>query len=386
MCKDVCVPTLLALLVLTLCGCESGARDLRVTSERDKGSVGIPFRNGVECLGEEAQPIAGETVYVSPQGDDGNAGDSPDAPLGTLAYALCNLRPGQTLYVLPGTYRESVILGAFGEAGAPITIRGLGGEEQRPVLDGENIRTVGIALVESLNITIEGLEIRNYTDEGVYVLDGHHIVLRDNRFIANGRASTDPDMDGEGFGLAVIGGREVLIEDNEAAFNGPNRERWENYILGMGINTFELFDSVIRGNDVHDTIGGGILVEDGGNVLVEGNRIHHNELDANGDYWDGGIWVDGSRQVTLRGNPITENHGPGLNLSDEDVRYPEASIGTLVEENVITGNLFGVYTWNFGQCPVPEDAIRFAENRVEDNAERDFWCMRWACGEGRACE
>ncbi len=353
--------------------------------DRD-GLVGIAFQNGVECLGEEALPIAADSVYVSPIGDESNAGDTETAPFGTLAYALCNLRPGQTLYVLPGTYRESVVMGAFGDAGASITIRGIMQGDQRPVLDGESNRTMGIGLVESTNIIIQNLEFRNYTDEGVNILLGSDFVIRNNLFIANGRASTDPDLNGEGFGINVDGASAVLIEGNQAINNGPNEELQEKHILGMGINTYELRDSIIRDNDSHDNIGGGILVEDSINVLVESNRISGNELDANGDYWDGGIWVDGGENITLRGNIITDNHGPGLNLSDEDVQYPDASVGYVVEDNVVTGNLFGVYNYNFGQCPVPDDAIHFSDNRIEDNSEQDFWCVEWQCGEGEACE
>jgi parallel beta-helix repeat protein len=154
----------------------------------------------------------------------------------------------------------------------------------------------------------------------------------------------------------------------------------------MGIDTYELFDSVIRDNYIANTIGGGILVEDGANVLVEGNTIENNELDANGDYWDGGIWVDGSKYITLRGNTITNNHGPGLNLSDEDVQYPQSSIGFVVEGNIVTDNAFGVYMWNFGICPPPEEAISFGENQIENNTEQDIWCEEWTCGEGEACE
>ena len=153
---------LLVLLSFSLPGC-NGVEDERVgpneavvsvgNPDRD-GLVGIAFQNGVECLGEEALPIAGDSVYVSPSGDDSNAGDTETAPFGTLAHALCNLRPGQTLNVLPGTYRESVIMGAFGDAGASVTIRGVMQADQRPVLDGESTRTMGIGLVESTNIII----------------------------------------------------------------------------------------------------------------------------------------------------------------------------------------------------------------------------------------
>ena len=37
----------------------------------------------------------------------------------------------------------------------------------------------------------------------------------------------------------------------------------------------------------HDNIGGGILVEDGVKVLVEGNDINANYLDATADEWLG---------------------------------------------------------------------------------------------------
>ena len=73
-------------------------------------------------------------------------------------------------------------------------------------------------------------------------------------------------------------------------------------------------------------------------------------------------------------------------MSDEDVQYPDASVGYVVEDNIVTGNVFGVYSYNFGQCPVPDDAIHFSDNQIEDNSEQDFWCVEWQCGEGEACE
>ncbi|MBS1250868.1 MAG: hypothetical protein MAG431_02465 [Chloroflexi bacterium] len=265
-------------------------------------------------------------------------------------------------------------MGDFGDPRSPITISGMADGDQLPVLDGESTRSMGIALVESENVVIENLVFQNYTDEGLLILEGSDFVVRGNHFLDNGRQSYDPDLGGEGFGVAVDGAQEVLIEGNEVHGNGPNQERWEQYILGMGIDTYGNSDVVIRDNHVSGTIGGGILVEDSENVLVENNDIHDNELDANGDYWDGGIWVDGGQNITLRGNTITDNHGPGLNLSDEDVQYPEASKGYVVEDNLVTGNLFGVFVWNFGGCPAPEDAIRFGENQIEGNDDLDMWC------------
>ncbi|MFH1907402.1 MAG: right-handed parallel beta-helix repeat-containing protein, partial [Chloroflexota bacterium] len=209
----------------------------------------------MECLGDEARPIDGIVLYVSPDGDDQNPGTTPEAPLRTLAYALCNVRPGQTVRVMPGTYHETVVMGAFGNDSAPITIQGITDGARLPVLDGESNRTMGIGIVESVNVIIENLEFRNYTDEGLYVLVGSDILIRNNRFIGNGRASIDPDYDGEGFGLNVVGVRRVVIEGNEAAENGPATERVERGILGTGINTYELHEAIIRDNHSHHNIG-----------------------------------------------------------------------------------------------------------------------------------
>ncbi len=373
------------LLSFALFSCESVGEvwAQKVTSDGDL--VGIVFQNGVECLGEDAQPKQGDVLYLSSEGDDSNPG-TDSAPLGTLAYALCNLVPGQTLNIAPGFYQESVIMGAFGDSRAPIVIRALLEGDERPVLEGESTRSIGIALVESTNIIVEGLELRNYLDEGLLILEGSDFIIRDNKFTANGRASVDPDLDEEGFGINVLGANEVLIEGNQASDNGPNQERWENYALGTGINTYGNRNVIIRDNYVHGTIGGGILVEDSENVLVENNRIEENQLDANGDYWDGGIWVDGGANITLQGNQISNHNGPGIVLSDEDVQYPEASYGYVVKNNKITRNLVGIWMWNWGMCPVEESIVSLQQNQLDGNDDGETWCTDWECGVGEACE
>jgi parallel beta-helix repeat protein len=369
------IAALLALVALVL-GCDGGG-----------GEVGIPFQNGTACLGENAQAIPGGDVYISVDGDDRNPGNREDAPLRTLAHALCNVRPGQTVHVLPGVYHESVILGAFGSSDAPIVIRGVPVGGELPILDGEGERSMGLALVECTNVVIENVTFRHYADEGLYVLLGSDITIRDNRFLSNGRASTDPDSDGEGFGVRVEGAANVLIERNEATENGPSADRVRRGILGTGIDTYALREAIIRDNHSHHNVGGGILVEDGVNVRVEGNQVYGNELYAGGDYWDGAIWVDGGRDVNLRGNTVVDNHGPGIQISDEDVQYPDASFGYVVQENTIAGNRFGVYLWNFGACPFPSaQIVRFVDNTVEGNTVQEFWCEEWPCGAQKPCD
>jgi len=81
---------LLIILSITLCACRS-AKEVWVQNVTSDGNlVGIVFQNGVECLGEDAQPKDGDELFVSLEGDDSNPGTA-SAPLETLAYALCNL-------------------------------------------------------------------------------------------------------------------------------------------------------------------------------------------------------------------------------------------------------------------------------------------------------
>src|SRR5216117_1437164 len=54
-----------------------------------------------------AQPRS-RSLYVSAVGSDRNIGDSPDKPLRTIQAALDRARPGTTIRLARGRYREEV--------------------------------------------------------------------------------------------------------------------------------------------------------------------------------------------------------------------------------------------------------------------------------------
>ena len=71
---------------------------------------------------------AGPNLFVdSARGDDTGVGSS-DKPWKTLTHALRSLKPGNTLYLRRGTYREKVFLTRSGTPEAPITIASYPGE------------------------------------------------------------------------------------------------------------------------------------------------------------------------------------------------------------------------------------------------------------------
>ena len=74
-----------------------------------------------------AAPLRAETLFVSPRGDDGNAGTRAE-PLKTISAAAERAMPGDVVYVLEGVYRERVTPRRGGEPGRPIVYRGQPGK------------------------------------------------------------------------------------------------------------------------------------------------------------------------------------------------------------------------------------------------------------------
>jgi hypothetical protein len=74
------------------------------------------------------------SIYVSPKGSDDNPGKSVDAPMRTIQKAVDAAKPGDTIHVRGGTYRETVTTSQSGTAKAPITIRNY--EDEAVVVSG----------------------------------------------------------------------------------------------------------------------------------------------------------------------------------------------------------------------------------------------------------
>jgi len=307
------------------------------------------------------------TFYISPQGNDLAEGQSEASGFRTLQHALEISKPGDTILVLPGTYPEAVYLEQTQNEELPIKIRGL---EGHPVFDGERQLDIGFWCENCANFIIEGLEFRNYTDVGIGIYKSQDFTFRDLIVHHNGFEVQLKGWGFEGYGIHIDESQNVTVENCETYHNGPDPRPFGE--VGTGINTYECTNCIIRNNKTYANIGGGILVEDGVNVLVEGNTITENYLDVSEDeWWDGGIWLDGGHDVVVRNNVIQNNQGPGIEISDEDFQDP---YGYVLENNNITNNLYGLYIWNFGTADFPpEEILRLSNNQITNNAIQDFW-------------
>ena len=82
------------------------------------------------CLGAllfSAAAFSAE-LYVSPAGSDKNPG-SPKAPFATIARAAAAAKPGDTVRIGPGVYREQITFRKSGKKGAPVTFAGTRGKD-----------------------------------------------------------------------------------------------------------------------------------------------------------------------------------------------------------------------------------------------------------------
>lgn len=78
------------------------------------------------CICCAVMMLNGKTYCVSVSGNDKNPGNA-EAPFATIARAAAQARPGDTVKIGPGIYREQVIFNRSGKKDAPITFEGTRG-------------------------------------------------------------------------------------------------------------------------------------------------------------------------------------------------------------------------------------------------------------------
>jgi cytochrome c peroxidase len=289
---------------------------------------------------------------------------------GSIQAAVDEARPGDTIEVEPGTYRETVLVDID-----RITLRGLGRGESRAILDGDGTRTDAV-IASGHGFTIEGLALRNYTSNGITVQGATGVVFRDLMVENTGL-----------YGVYPVECRNVLVErvrvtgaKDAAIYVGQSR------------------DIVVRESEVHDNVTG-IEIENSVNALVENNYAHGNT---------GGILVfllpnnpsKEGRDTRVVNNRVIANNHP--NFGDPNAIVSQVPPGTgifimaadrtEVSGNEVRGNdSFAVAVvsltsafpkgTSFDVGIVPE-GNRVSGNRFSDNGRRPAASVKVIAGRG----
>lgn len=140
---------------------------------------GLALMTVIAPAGVAKDGSPGRAVYVSPQGSDHNVGTSIAAPFETLERAQHALvETGiSNVYLLGGIYRRSALL----------TLRTLPQPQHwmaypgnTPVIDGFGKSKAAI-YIAGHHISIEGISIRNYSENGIIMESVNHVEITNNR-------------------------------------------------------------------------------------------------------------------------------------------------------------------------------------------------------------
>jgi len=293
------------------------------------GGPRVVLSGSVRTRSERFPGGSGRTHYVSPQGDDGAEG-SREHPFKTIQHAAEQVEPGDVVAVLPGTYREQVVIRRAGRPEAYVTFRPEGegvfltGTDPDFEAKGQDRwQALGNGLYSALFsgqtgfVAVEGRRLYHYRSR--VELDklangepgGWYLSPRTGKLYLKLADGSDPDehvlqvgrLDGvflvrgaryviiEGFRMGYFGGSAsgtaVALSDASNCVVRKNTVFSVRTGVAIGgrkasdnlIEENEVYDNSITGwpwraNKAHDTEGSGISVRGYRGNVVRRNRVH----------------------------------------------------------------------------------------------------------------
>lgn len=275
-----------------------------------------------------------------------------------IQAAVDHARPGDTIEVMPGIYKEEVKVDIDN-----ITLRGVKvempapGGVSRPMLDGEGKLSDGV-LATGSNFRIENFDLKNYVANGVVAQHARNVTFRDLNIDTTGLYGVYPvSCTGVTIERCVATGiadaalyvgqsRDIVVRDSEAHDNVT------------GIEIENSVNAVVENNYVHDNTGG-ILVfilpnnpsKVGHDCIVRNNRVinndHANFANPNSIVANvppgTGVLVMAADNNEITGNEIRGNDCYGVAVFSLDVSFPKGTafdVGPTPENNWIHDNTY----------------------------------------------
>lgn len=303
-------------------------------------------------------------IYVSPSGVDSNSqfyvGDYNSAqnaekhPLQTVRQALTLAQPGDNIYLRTGTYTETITITKSGsEAQGRITIGSYPGESaiftrKDSVYRKSSIYGKGVSYITIANLAFDDC----YYDVIYFEGPGEHIAVIGNT-IRNQNAhvpDAPPPAHRAGHAIRLKGFQDapishVTITDNLLEGNHTGHPRaYDEALTVMG----SVNDVTIARNRVidNDFIGIDLIGKTKGSLknigLPRNVTISDNYVQGNGKRheWAAGIYVDGADKVTIEGNRVINNIGPGIAISQE--QQDDIVTNVTVKNNILTANKYNL--------------------------------------------
>lgn len=233
----------------------------------------------------------------------------------SIQASVNKARPGDTIKVMPGIYRETVFIDKEN-----ITLQGVVVDGKWAVMDGGGKLNDGV-LASGHGVVIQKLWIKNYKGNGIMTQGANNYKILDN-YVDGGFYGIFPQFGKNGL---VARNRTTRIED-AGIYVGMSdnvdvigNETWGNVI---GIESENSRDMLLEGNYVHDNTNGfaitlipGLPVKDAARTTIRQNFIINNNLknfappsSVAASMPPGvGILLLAVKEATIEGNIITGN-------------------------------------------------------------------------------
>lgn len=270
-------------------------------------SGGASFSGGfkVEAGSQDAAPSAAAQRTVEGSVIVVKDGESIQAAVNTA-------KPGDTIQIMPGTYKETVYIDKD-------DIRLIGVIEQGnwPTLEGEG-RLNDAVLYSGNSIVVENLKITHYKGNGIMGQAGNNFEIRNNLIVDTGVYGIFPQL-----------GKNGIIEHN--IISGI-----EDAAIYVGMS-----DNIhVAHNEVFDSVAG-IEIENSRHAIVENNYVHDNTGGILA-FITPGLPIKTTYDVIIRNNFIVNNNTANFGAPGSTVAGIPAGTGILVmaaDEVIIEGNI-----------------------------------------------
>jgi hypothetical protein len=286
------------------------------------------------CTGPDLISLGGalpDTMerFLSPAGNDANAGTTSDSPWKTFRFALPKLEPGQTLHLLNGTYEDATtgtlnvrcadaspgstvpdaVLAKNGLAapGKAITVRA-DSEHLAFIRGSGSVPPVSIDSCQSWSI--EGMRVESQDVDG---------------------ALPQPDA---GSVVVLDGANDHVTLDRLLALHPNHHQHAQVIRVGDGASDVTVSDCELY--DFHES---GIEARRSQNLVIDRNYVNAQASDpTKGSLGSIGVRLEETRVVHVVNN-VVEDVGIGFAVVGRGADVPPSALAQKIELNLLRGNI-----------------------------------------------
>jgi hypothetical protein len=286
----------------------------------------------------EGRRLLSATFYVSPHGNDANAGTDAQHAWRHLQQAMNAATPGSTVLVMPGVYNEKLTVNVSGnatdgfitfQAQGRATISGLGirGADIINLNNQNYVQIVGFNIVNDLRVA-DGSGIRmNGHDDHINILNNTIHAITGTNAMGITAYGTDPT---QGISNLVIDGNQIF-----------NCQPFKSEALTLNGN---VHDFQVSNNYVHDVnnigidfIGGEGMSPDPATDFARNGSVFNNRVTRAHQRGPGvgdaaGIFVDGGQDITIERNTTWAND---VGIEVNAVSAGATATGVMVCDNYV---------------------------------------------------